>query len=148
MKIDGTRRQDRAIEFVACAENKVAVHGDPIALRRVIANLIDNARGHGSRCSVSLRLVDNMVAIAVEDDGPGIPEAEREAVFEPFYRLEKSRNRSTGGSGLGLAIARQIAEAHGGSLQLANRTGAIGCRASLRMPVQTFAESRDVQATA
>ena len=128
------RRQDNAIEFAACSESKVAVHGDPIALRRVIANLIDNARGHGSRCRVSLGLVDSMVTIAVEDDGPGIPEGEREAVFEPFYRLEKSRNRSTGGSGLGLAIARQITEAHGGVMKLgASALG--GLRAELRLAV-------------
>jgi len=56
----------------------------------------------------------------VRDDGPGIPEAELERVFEPFYRLESSRNRDTGGTGLGLSIARDVVQAHGGSLVLAN----------------------------
>lgn len=61
--------------------------------------------------------------VRIEDDGPGIPEPELEAVFEPFHRLEASRNRGTGGSGLGLTIARQVIAAHGGTISLANRRG-------------------------
>jgi signal transduction histidine kinase len=127
------QRQDSAIELVPCAEAEAHVRGDPVALRRVIGNLLDNARRHGSRCRVSVLPAGRMITIAVEDDGPGIPEAEREAVFEPFYRLEKSRSRTTGGSGLGLAIARQIAEVHGGTIRLgASALG--GLSASLQLP--------------
>jgi signal transduction histidine kinase len=68
----------------------------------------------------------------VLDDGPGIPPAEIDRVFEPFYRLESSRNRATGGAGLGLSIARDVAQAHGGSLTLANRsTGGLEAKLSL-----------------
>jgi len=71
--------------------------------------------------------------IRVRDQGPGIPQEELERVFEPFYRLESSRNRDSGGTGLGLTIARDIAQAHGGSLRLANPAGG-GLEAILRLP--------------
>jgi signal transduction histidine kinase len=74
-----------------------------------------------------------MVTLHVDDDGPGIPEAEMERVFLPFQRLEPSRNRETGGMGLGLAIARNIVRAHGGDIRLANRRGG-GLRATLTLP--------------
>ncbi len=91
----------------------------PQALRRCLTNLIANAVKFGSHATV---LLDDGAAlvIRVRDDGPGIPEEELERVFEPFYRLESSRNRDTGGSGLGLSIARDVAQAHGGSLVLRN----------------------------
>ena len=71
--------------------------------------------------------------VAVEDDGPGIPEDQLERVFEPFVRLEVSRSRETGGVGLGLAIARSVVRAHGGELTLANRPGG-GLTATARLP--------------
>jgi two-component system osmolarity sensor histidine kinase EnvZ len=71
--------------------------------------------------------------VFVLDRGPGIPEAEREAVFRPFYRLERSRNRRTGGSGLGLAVARQLAVANDMEIQLSSRVGG-GTVASVRLP--------------
>ena len=74
--------------------------------------------------------------IRVRDHGPGIPEAELERVFEPFYRLERSRNRDTGGTGLGLSIARQIAQLHGGALTLRNVPGG-GLDAELILPRTT-----------
>ena len=93
--------------------------GKPQALRRCLTNLIANAIKFGSQATV---LVEDgpVLVIRVRDDGPGIPETELERVFEPFYRLESSRNRDTGGSGLGLSIARDVVQAHGGSLVLAN----------------------------
>lgn len=95
----------------------IVVAGDAVALRRVVANLIGNAVKFGrSSVAVAVGRVDALCRVVVEDDGPGIPEAERTAVFSPFYRIERSRSRLTGGTGLGLAIARQIAEAHGGSV--------------------------------
>jgi len=96
-----------------------SILGKPQALRRCLTNLIANAVKFGSQAAV---LVEDgpALVIRVRDDGPGIPEAELERVFEPFYRLESSRNRDTGGTGLGLSIARDVVQAHGGSLVLAN----------------------------
>ena len=74
------------------------------------------------------------IEIDIDDEGPGIPEAELAKVFQPFYRLEESRSRETGGTGLGLAIAQSIVQAHGGELTLANRPGG-GLRASINLPV-------------
>jgi len=93
------------------------VAGDAVALRRIVANLIGNAVEFGrSTVAVAVTRTGAVCRLTVEDDGPGIPEQERTAVFSPFYRTERSRNRRTGGTGLGLAIARQIAEAHGGTV--------------------------------
>ncbi len=95
----------------------------PVALRRALRNLIENAVRYGTRCRVRIEGDRHEVRILVEDDGPGIPEAEQERVFEPFVRLEGSRSSQTGGIGLGLAIARSIVRAHGGDIRLANRPG-------------------------
>lgn len=92
------------------------VDGDPVALRRLVANLLDNAIRFGRSVIVTVTASDHRVAMVVDDDGPGIPAAERSIVFEPFYRVDTSRSRATGGSGLGLAISKQIVEAHGGSI--------------------------------
>src|SRR5882757_5507574 len=96
-----------------------SILGKPQALRRCLTNLIANAVKFGSQASVLVEDGSALV-IRVRDDGPGIPAEELERVFEPFYRLESSRNRDTGGSGLGLSIARDVVQAHGGSLVLAN----------------------------
>lgn len=93
----------------------------PIAIKRALANLIDNAVKYGGAARVTLRDHGSSVEVAVEDDGPGIPEAEIEAAFEPFRRLDPSRNPDSSGSGLGLTIARQVAERHGGTVALHNR---------------------------
>jgi signal transduction histidine kinase len=93
----------------------------PHALRRILGNLIDNALKFGGTAAVSLQAGgDKAILITVTDNGPGIPEDELQAVLQPFYRLERSRNRDTGGTGLGLAIAHQLAMALGGSLTLSN----------------------------
>jgi signal transduction histidine kinase len=94
------------------------VSGRPAALRRVISNLIDNAVKYGDSAEVTLIAEARHVVLAVEDHGPGIPRSEREKVFEPFYRIEGSRNPATGGVGLGLAAARSIAREHGGDIVL------------------------------
>lgn len=102
------------------------------ALRRIVANLLDNARHYGGGEPVEVRMVcgEKEIRIDVLDRGPGIPEEQREAVFRPFFRLEVSRNRAGGGSGLGLAIARQLADAYGWRIILADRPGG-GLAASL-----------------
>ena len=107
-----------AVELTGSPPQRLNIGGDPIALRRLFDNLASNALRFGKRCQLSLQPEDRQVQILVDDDGDGIPENERAAVFEPFYRLEPSRSRSTGGSGLGLTIAKQIVEAHGGSISI------------------------------
>ncbi len=108
----------------------------PVALRRGIANLIDNAVRYGHHARVSLAVESSSVRIVVDDDGPGIAEADIETVFRPFRRLDTSRNRETGGTGLGLTIARAVARAHGGDVSLANRAGG-GLRAEISLPMVT-----------
>jgi signal transduction histidine kinase len=96
----------------------------PHALRRLLGNLIDNALKFAGAAEVRVQAQgDGGVSISVLDRGPGIPEGELEAVLQPFYRLENSRNRDTGGTGLGLAIAQQLASVLGGTLVLRNREG-------------------------
>jgi signal transduction histidine kinase len=94
--------------------------GKAQALKRCLTNLVSNAVKFGGRATLVIEDGGELV-IRVRDEGPGIPPAELERVFEPFYRLESSRNRDSGGTGLGLAIARDIAQAHGGTLTLHNR---------------------------
>ena len=93
----------------------------PNLLRRAVRNLIENGVDYGGGARVAVRPAGDMLAIEIEDDGPGIPEDEIARVFEPFYRLEPSRSRETGGAGLGLTLARAAAAAHNGRLELENR---------------------------
>ena len=92
----------------------------PVSMKRALRNLIDNAVKYGDQARVSLNSEEDKVFIIIEDNGPGIPENQMEKVFEPFFRLEESRNRDTGGIGLGMAIARNIIRNHGGDIQLIN----------------------------
>jgi signal transduction histidine kinase len=107
--------------------------GRPLALRRCITNLVENALRYGGGATIRAGDDPKGIAIRVLDEGPGIAEEELEQAFEPFYRGEASRSRETGGTGLGLGIARNIARAHGGELVLKNRaTG--GLEALLTLP--------------
>jgi two-component system, OmpR family, osmolarity sensor histidine kinase EnvZ len=105
----------------------------PNALRRCLANLIANARRYGRNVWLSSVPVEDGVDILVDDDGPGIPAAERERVFQPFIRLDPSRNPSTGGVGLGLTIARDVARGHGGDVRLETSPHG-GLRARVHLP--------------
>jgi signal transduction histidine kinase len=108
----------------------------PNALRRILVNLIDNALKFGSDVRVRVQADADRLVVAVLDNGPGIPPGELEAVLKPFYRVESSRNRSTGGTGLGLAIAHQLAMAMGAELSLHNRSeGGLEARVTLIKPV-------------
>ena len=107
--------------------------GRPQALKRCLANLLENGVKYGLRADVSMDDDQERLLILVRDHGPGIPPVELERVFEPFYRLEASRNRETGGTGLGLTIARGVAEAHGGTLVIANHPDG-GLEARLMLP--------------
>jgi signal transduction histidine kinase len=106
---------------------------DPQALRRCLDNLIGNAVRYGGGAEVAIDDSGPCLRIAVRDRGPGIPPEELERVFEPYYRLESSRNRASGGTGLGLSIARNIARRHGGDIRLDNVPEG-GLAAELRLP--------------
>lgn len=110
------------------------VHGDPVALGQVVRNLVDNAARHATgRIAVTVAQEADRVVLAVDDDGPGIPEADRERVFERFVRLDEARARDAGGSGLGLAIVREVVTGHGGSVVVeASALG--GARFVVRLP--------------
>lgn len=105
----------------------------PIALKRALNNLIDNALKYAGATSVTLVARPDAVEIHIDDHGPGVPEDKLEELFTPFFRLETSRNRETGGTGLGLAVARSIVLAHGGELKLVN-LDAGGLRAEITLP--------------
>ncbi len=110
----GERKEASSLREVP--PNAVTVRGDPVALHRLFANLFDNALRYGTAAEATVRRHGRDIEVLIDDNGPGIPELERAAVFEPFYRVEPSRSRDTGGAGLGLAIARAIVEAHGGRI--------------------------------
>lgn len=103
------------------------------ALKRCLANLIDNAAAHGDKVRVSVKSEDDAVTVAVDDNGPGIPEELYEEAFRPFSRLDETRSRNQKGVGLGLAIARDVARSHGGDIHL-SLSPLGGLRASLRIP--------------
>ncbi|VVT00250.1 conserved hypothetical protein [Sphingomonas sp. EC-HK361] len=112
---------------------RVIVRGDPHALRRLFANLLENAIRYGRAAIISWDTTDGRVSIAVDDHGPGFDPATADRLFEPFVRGDPSRNRGTGGTGLGLAIVRSIAETHGGSVVLDNQP--TGGRVRISLPV-------------
>ena len=107
---------------------------EPRYMARAVANLVRNARRHAAgRVAISIEASEGFVAIHVDDDGPGVPPADRERLFEPFVRADGSRGRDRGGFGLGLAIVRQVARWHGGDARLADSPLG-GARASIRWP--------------
>ncbi|KND34692.1 sensor histidine kinase [Streptomyces acidiscabies] len=109
------------------------VLGDADGYERLVRNLVDNAVRHAAhRIQVTVREEDGWVVLAVHDDGPGVPGADAERIFERFVRLDDARSRDHGGTGLGLAIARDLAQRHGGTLTLAPRT--LGACFLLRLP--------------
>jgi signal transduction histidine kinase len=103
------------------------------ALKRAIRNLLDNAVKYGKAATVAIQTTPKVIEILIDDEGPGIPREELSRVFDPFYRLEESRNRETGGVGLGLAITQSIVQAHQGELVLSNRATP-GLRARIVLP--------------
>jgi signal transduction histidine kinase len=118
--------------------------GVPSLLRRALGNLIDNAVLYGGGATVRVEDTAGQLTLHVLDTGPGLPEADLERVFEPFFRLEASRNRATGGTGLGLGIVRSIARLHGGDISLRNRAAG-GLDAALVLPRRPDGQSADVK---
>jgi signal transduction histidine kinase len=114
----------------------------PAALRRAISNLVENAVKYGKKAVVTLACTAGRAVITVEDEGPGIPRDERERVFEPFYRMETSRNLDTGGVGLGLSVTRSIIWEQGGEISLSDRKGG-GLLVRLELPGAVEAKSSD-----
>ncbi len=114
---------------------RVVSYGKRTAIRRMLSNLIDNAVRYGGAARVSLVENASDWIVTIADDGPGIPADLFDQAFEPFQRLESSRNRETGGTGLGLSIARDIALAHGGQILLASAPpGSKGLVVSVLLP--------------
>jgi signal transduction histidine kinase len=127
---------DALLDSIVCdysdAGQQVSISGEvgqitatrPYALKRIITNLLDNALKFATDVEIQITHPSpTLLAVSVLDRGPGIPEHELEAVMQPFYRLETSRNRNTGGTGLGLAIAQQLSRALQGTIKLSNREG-------------------------
>jgi signal transduction histidine kinase len=114
-------------------EARAPYRAQPQALRRCLGNLIENALRYGGSAEVALQNGERALSVVVRDRGPGIPEAELERVFDPYFRLEASRNRNSGGTGLGLSIARNIARWHGGDIRLRNAVGGPGLVAELTL---------------
>ena len=130
--VGDARRAGTAVDLHI--EDRLVALVRPNALRRCLANLISNAARFASQVWIRAGQVGDTIEITVDDDGPGIPEARREEVFRPFFRLEGSRNPLTGGIGLGLTIARDVVRSHGGELVLLDApTG--GLRARLSLPL-------------
>lgn len=109
--------------IIHLANDEMIIVGEQRLLMRAIGNLLKNAAKYSKRqILISSQYTTNGIAIVVEDDGPGIPEVEHERIFEPFYRLDRSRDRATGGFGLGLAIVRRVLQQHGGNISVGRST--------------------------
>ncbi|MEM0907432.1 MAG: ATP-binding protein, partial [Pseudomonadota bacterium] len=127
---DAARGMDNVTIDVA---DELTGHVRPMAVRRLLTNLIQNAATYATRIAVTAVDDGPRLRIMVDDNGPGIPSEEREAVFRPFYRLDQARNQDDAGTGLGLSIARDIARRHGGDVVLgASPMG--GLRARITLP--------------
>lgn len=125
--------RDSGIEAEYSGPERLETVTRPMKLKRIVRNLVQNAGRHAGNARVDLDAGTETIVITVEDDGPGIAEGDLETVFEPFTRLEVSRNRKSGGAGLGLAIVRRLVTRLGGSVALANRREG-GLRATVRLP--------------
>lgn len=131
-EVRATARPDVTVDISGVAGGRVL--GDPDDLGRLVGNLLTNAVRHArSTVVVRAQTIDGSVIVEVDDDGPGIPSAERERVFERFVRLDEARARTDGGSGLGLSIASEIVRRHGGAVEVGEsvRLGGASFRVTL-----------------
>lgn len=129
----GSRARSADTDIEIELERSITIPLRPVAIRRCIANLVENAVRYASWIGIRATTEGDQVWIAIDDNGPGVPIDQREAVFKPFFRLDPSRNPNTGGVGLGLAIARDIVLSHGGDIQL-HDSPAGGLRVLIRLP--------------
>jgi signal transduction histidine kinase len=129
-----SQRANDRVPVRAEVRGQCEVAGSRGQLARVLGNLLDNAQRHAAaEVQVTLRAEGGWAVLEVADDGAGVPEAERERIFERFVRLDDARSRDDGGAGLGLAIARDVAERHGGTLTV-GESPAEGALFTLRLP--------------
>ena len=118
--------EDKQIQLETQLSPKVKVQGDRYRLKQVLLNLIDNAIKYcpsGTSIQIRLALDDSGCMLEVKDNGPGIPRAEIQRLFDRFYRIDKARSREIGGSGLGLSICKSICEGHGGRIEAESDLG-------------------------
>jgi signal transduction histidine kinase len=125
---------DQGIEIGYAGPASAAYWGRPLTLKRAFTNLIDNAAKYGKLPEIELSCGETAFVVDIKDRGPGIPPDALDDVFRPYYRIEKSRNRSTGGVGLGLTVAQGIIQGHGGEIVLKNRPEG-GLQARVVLPV-------------
>jgi two-component system osmolarity sensor histidine kinase EnvZ len=130
--VAGEQREGHPVRLIT--EGDLVISLRPQAVRRSIRNLLANATRHGARIELRAKRRERSVKILIDDDGPGIPSGLREEVFKPFFRLDASRNSSTGGVGLGLTIARDVVRAHGGDIWLEDAPLG-GLRVRIKLPV-------------
>ncbi|AOB33642.1 hypothetical protein AKI39_11770 [Bordetella sp. H567] len=128
------------VRLVAAPRRAAPVRCAPLALRRILSNLTDNAIRYGERAYLSLEIAGDRIMLSVEDDGPGVSPALLARLAQPFERGEPSRGRQTGGTGLGLAIVKALAQSQGGDLHIANREQG-GLRATVALPLATASTS-------
>ncbi len=126
------RRNGEQVDFHG--EGDVMLQLRPNVFKRAVTNLIDNAARFGDHVSVRVRERENFVELLIDDDGPGVPEDQRDEVFKPFYRVEGSRNQGTGGVGLGLTIVKDAIRVHGGDIEL-DTAPVGGLRVRVRLPI-------------
>ncbi len=133
--VSNAQRADQSVKLGQTPDHPLNLKLRPMAIKRALENLIGNATRYGTNGRVSVDALETAVRITVEDDGPGIPESQREEALKPFARLDASRNQNKGsGVGLGLAIAADIARSHGGSLRLAESEDSGGLRVEFVLP--------------
>lgn len=129
--VDDAADAERAATFAGLEH--VPVMARPLSLKRAITNVVENALHYGGNAALILTREDRTIVLAIEDDGPGIPEDHLAEVLQPFHRLDDARARNTAGLGLGLTIVQQILQREGGNLVLMNRAQ-VGLRVELRLP--------------
>jgi signal transduction histidine kinase len=125
---------DQGIDIGYAGPAHAVYRGRPFALKRAFTNLIDNAVKYGKAPQIELSREEGSLVVAIKDHGPGIPADALDSVFRPYYRIDKSRNRTTGGVGLGLTVAQAIVQGHGGEIILKNRPEG-GLEARITLPV-------------
>ncbi|TZG33483.1 HAMP domain-containing histidine kinase [Agrobacterium sp. B1(2019)] len=133
-EVEDRRSAGAPVDLLVTSEAEgITILGDRLALRRVIANLIENAIKYGENAHVTVSASAQYAILSVDDVGPGIPPELEDVLTEPFVRAEVSRSRDTGGAGLGLAVVRNLVEAHGGILKFETRSGQ-GSRVTFQIP--------------